>query len=137
MSAAVSRVPSSSLSPSTVLSTAHAQEMKEFHFHTYFFQTNPDSLAAARAFRAKIAALVEQGYFKVVLQAWRDGINTTPLGPHVIGSFETWDEIVDHTARAVWLGQSVPMDFKVLRETLDEIPLQYPELGLGYSAKEK
>ncbi|KAF8953801.1 hypothetical protein CPC16_005051 [Podila verticillata] len=155
-----------SLSAAKLLDAAQSQEMKEFHFHTYFFQTNTESLEAAREFRAKIEALVQEGYFHVVPQVWGGGINTIPLGPHVVGSFETWvpiehfsrafgwfaqnrgqfsilvhpltkDEIIDHTDRAVWLGQPVPMDFKVLRERLDKIPLQFPELGMGYSAKEQ
>ncbi|KAF9391759.1 hypothetical protein CPB97_005610 [Podila verticillata] len=157
---------STPLSAAKLLEVAQSQEMKEFHFHTYFFQANPESLEAAREFRAKIEALVQEGYFHVVPQVWGGGINTTPLGPHAVGSFETWvpiehfsrafgwfaqnrgkfsilihpltkDEIIDHTDRAVWLGQPVPLDFKVLRERLDKIPLQYPELGMGYSAKEQ
>ena len=89
-------------------------------------------------------------------------INHQPRGPHPIGSFETWVpkeyfsevmsffmqrrnkmsimihpltryEVVDHTQRVMWLGPSLPLDVSVLTEDIGEAPLQYPELGLGYS----
>jgi len=90
--------------------------------------------------------------------------NTGPKGPHPIGSFETWapkeylaeawsfftlnrngltifihpitqHEVEDHSPRrACWLGKSYTVDLSVLRHQLP-IPVQYIELGLGYSKK--
>ena len=77
--------------------------------------------------------------------------NTGPVGPHLIGSFETccnatglshatsWfmqnrgglnvllhpltrKEILDHTIRAMWLGSSIPLDTSVLSEDLGDEP---------------
>jgi DOPA 4,5-dioxygenase len=90
-------------------------------------------------------------------------VNDVPVGPHPIGSFETWvpkeyfgivtswfmrnrgslqvllhplsrHEIEDHTARAMWLGPSLRLDLTVLTADIGYPPLQYPELKLGYSA---
>jgi len=36
----------------------------------------------------------------------------------------------------MWLGPQYRLDLTVLEEDLDGVPLQYPELGLGYSAYE-
>ena len=38
----------------------------------------------------------------------------------------------DHAIHAFFLGEHYPLDLSVLLE--NEQPLQYPELGLGYSA---
>ena len=35
----------------------------------------------------------------------------------------------------MWLGPPFRLDLRVLKEELSDPPLQYPELGLGYSAK--
>lgn len=40
----------------------------------------------------------------------------------------------DHSERAAWLGQPVPLDLSAMPEFEMELPLQYPELKLGYSA---
>ena len=47
----------------------------------------------------------------------------------------TRHELLDHTERAVWMGDSVPLDLSQLSPLLDHVPLQYLELGLGYSLK--
>ncbi|KAH7479343.1 hypothetical protein PRNP1_008857 [Phytophthora ramorum] len=89
--------------------------------------------------------------------------NLGPVGPHLSGSFETWApaesfaqvlswftlhrgslsilvhpltryEREDHTTHAMWLGTPWVVDLDVLREDLVTPPLQYPELGYGYSA---
>ena len=88
--------------------------------------------------------------------------NTKPIGPHPVGSFETWfpieylpnllsfmmynrgslsilvhplgkTEIRDHTTDAMWLGASFPIDPTPLDANGGDDP-QYPELGLGYSS---
>lgn len=137
-------------------------EIKEFHFHVYYFQTNAASRAHALALRDDILRLRAEGYFHAVpLVTYND----VPRGPHPVGSYEVWcprerfsrvysyfamnrgelsvlihpltrEEVKDHTERAVWLGPSYPLDLTQLREITDSLPLQYPELGLGYSRKE-
>ncbi len=45
-------------------------------------------------------------------------------------------QVEDHSARTMWLGPSFRIDLTVLEEDIGFAPLQYPELGLGYSAKQ-
>jgi len=90
--------------------------------------------------------------------------NTHPIGPHPCGSFETWvpkeyisealsfftlnrsglsilihpltrHELEDHTTRSMFLGPSYRLNLDILDPVMDHTPLEYPELGLGYSAK--
>lgn len=90
-------------------------------------------------------------------------MNLGPVGPHLSGSFETWVPVEsfaqvlswftlhrgslsilvhpltryereDHTTHAMWLGNSWVIDLDPLRDDLGTPPLQYPELGYGYSA---
>ena len=44
-------------------------------------------------------------------------------------------QVRDHSERAAWMGTPVPLDLSKLSVELDELPRQYPDLGLGYSAK--
>lgn len=89
-------------------------------------------------------------------------MNHHAVGPHPSGSFEVWVpeeslakalswitlnrgslsilihpltryERVDHSTHATWIGQPWTIDLLALREDLKTPPLQYPELGLGYS----
>ncbi|KAG0221867.1 hypothetical protein BGW41_006464 [Actinomortierella wolfii] len=135
-------------------------EIKEFHFHVYWFQNNAASLASAVKLRERIQCLVDEGFFRVV--PLKNGINMTPVGPHPIGSYEVWvpredfarayswfvlnrgphsvlihpltrDVVADHSTRAAWLGTPVPLDLSGL-SPLDHITSQYPELKLGYAA---
>uniref|UniRef100_A0A1D1Y892 DOPA 4,5-dioxygenase n=1 Tax=Anthurium amnicola TaxID=1678845 RepID=A0A1D1Y892_9ARAE len=141
-------------------SEEEAEEIKEFHFHVYFFQDNEQNRASALALREKIFELIKKGFFHPVPNA---KYNDAPRGPHSIGSYEVWcpkehfsrvyswfllhrgvhsvlvhpltkQEVLDHSNRAVWMGKPVLLDLTKLSENLDETPLQYPELGLGYSA---
>ncbi|KAF9407049.1 hypothetical protein BGZ94_002844 [Podila epigama] len=142
-----------------------AAEVKEYHFHLYYYQNNAKSRESAIAIRNKLGDLIDQGYVTVVPQNVPGGIFPGPVGPHVIGSFEVWcpiesfarlfswftlnrgkhsvlvhpltrEQLLDHTDRAIWMGQSIPLDFDIFKQdVLDEIPLEYPEYGLGYSAK--
>ncbi|CAG8510761.1 18564_t:CDS:2 [Acaulospora morrowiae] len=139
------------------------EEIKEFHFHVYFFQDNQKNRESALALREKIVELTKKGFFHPVPF---HNINFSPVGPHSIGSYEVWcpkeyfsrtyswfllnrgvhsvlvhpltkEQLIDHTDRAAWMGQSVPLDLKKLPPVLKEVPKQYPELGLGYSAPEE
>ncbi|KAF9919805.1 hypothetical protein FBU30_010517 [Linnemannia zychae] len=148
-------------SSSTDIQSEYDNEIKEFHFHLYWFQNNSASHASAVKLRDRIIELAQQGFFQVV--PLKNGINTAPRGPHPIGSYEVWcaredfarcyswfvlnrgphsilihpltrEELADHSSRAAWLGTPVPLDFSRLSPHLDHVPSQYPELGLGYNA---
>ena len=76
--------------------------IKEYHFHTYWFQDNPESYSAALRIQTELINAVAEGKFLVVLpgitQDIIPGINedrilhiwTEPFGPHPVGNFETW-----------------------------------------------
>ncbi|KAL2917635.1 hypothetical protein HK105_202922 [Polyrhizophydium stewartii] len=138
-------------------------EIKEYHFHVYWFLNDPKTEALAMALRQRILELNDQGYFVAVPLAT---VNRVPRGPHPIGSYEVWvpfehfaraysfftlnrpdpliillhpltrHEVIDHTTRAVYLGGPAALPLKVdeLTDTLSATPAQYPHLGLGYSA---
>jgi len=150
-------------------------EIKEYHFHVYWFQTNQNDFKAAMKLRDLLIEAVKRKEFVVIFNGITNEIipkvnvkaipkiNTHPIGPHPCGSFEVWTpkeyfseamsffmrnrgelsillhplsmhEIEDHSGRAMWLGPSYRLDYTVLAEELQHVPLEYPELGLGYSA---
>ncbi|XP_055327390.1 uncharacterized protein LOC129580756 [Paramacrobiotus metropolitanus] len=144
-------------------SSFDTDEIKEFHFHTYFLHTNKDSTSEAEVFHSKVRAAIESGVFVA-----RCGtINYGPRGPHMIGNFYCWVpvesfqkaynfyllnrgnlivlvhpltklEVKDHTERAVWMGSTpLPLDMVWLKAELMETPFEYPELQLGYSSVPK
>jgi len=43
----------------------------------------------------------------------------------------------DHETRNAWIGPSFPLNLDMLPDHIDFMPLQYPELKLGYSSKNK
>ncbi len=77
-------------------------EIKEWHFHVYFFQENNVSVSAAYYIQSQLLKAVESHQFLVIF----DGITTDivpainessippinmgPRGPHPCGSFEVW-----------------------------------------------
>ena len=77
-------------------------DIKEYHFHTYWFQHRPESYAAALRIQTELINAVAEGRFVVVLPGITEdilpgineeeipSINTEPVGPHPCGSFETW-----------------------------------------------
>ncbi|KAI8927240.1 DOPA-like domain-containing protein [Entophlyctis helioformis] len=114
-------------------------------------------------FRNRILALNESGYFVAVplKTVNREPRGPHPIGSYevwvpaehfarVYGWFVlnrpkelkvllhplTRHELLDHTERAVYLGgpAALPLKLDELGDVLDHVPLQYPELGLGYSA---
>lgn len=154
------------------------KDIKEFHFHVYFFQNNPQSVADAQRLRKSIVDRVSNGDFIAVCDGVNSenlpGFNSTdkvppvnmePRGPHPAGSYEVWVSqeylgkvmshmmlnrgensvmlhsltkhcIEDHTGRLMWMGVPFNIDRTVLLlDDPDCDGLQYPELGLGYSAK--
>lgn len=141
-----------------------AEEIKEYHFHVYFFQSHASANSGWRDYAEKlyhqIKELSKAGFFQVVLGKFF----TEPIGPHPTGSFEVWvpkehfsrtyswftlhrgplsvlihpltrDEFKDHTERAVFMGQSLPLDPALMSQELDKVPLMNPGMGLGYSAQ--
>jgi len=78
-------------------------ELREFHFHVYFFQANEASVADALRLKGELVDAVASGAFVCVC----DGVNSSnlagfasdakvppvnmgPRGPHPVGSYEVW-----------------------------------------------
>lgn len=145
------------------LDKACEEEIKEFHFHIYFNQNNdfPNSgwQDYAEKLYHKIQQLITAEFFQCRLGKFFD----KPAGPHPMPMFEVWcpkesfsrlyswfvvnrgdlsilihplskEEFLDHTDRAVFMGQAVKLDPAIIRKKLEKEPLEHPELGLGYSA---
>ncbi|OQR82052.1 hypothetical protein THRCLA_11177 [Thraustotheca clavata] len=151
---------------------------REWHFHTYFHADDPVELAKVIALRnALVDNLCKTNSFVAVplhhfvgyntpeaqiREKDTHGLNLVPVGPHPIGSFETWapvehfaqvytwfvenrnglsvfvhplteEEVRDHAERGAWMGQSVPLDLSTLETLLPEARSQYPWFNLGYA----
>ncbi|KAI9570778.1 DOPA-like domain-containing protein [Boletus coccyginus] len=148
------------MSPPTDLEQVVNAEIKEWHFHIYFHQDNAEEHHAALELRDAVLRLRRDGAF-VAVPLFR--VNTGPMGPHPVGSYEIWvpstsfapvfsylcqhrgdlsillhpltrEERKDHQMRSAWLGPSYPLDLSRLPVLADHVPLQYPSLKLGYSA---
>ena len=77
-------------------------EIKEWHFHVYWFQHNKEQRAAALRIRNEMIELVRKKKFIVVFNGITNQIlpnvnvsniplfNEEPIGPHPVGSFEVW-----------------------------------------------
>lgn len=130
--------------------SSSSEEIAGYHFHTYYFQENPSDKGDASTFRDRVIAEVSNGHGLQSCVVNR--LNMAPIGPHPIGSFETccnktslpsavsWfmlnrnpahsvllhpltrSEVVDHTTRAFWLGQKIPLDTSKLESNLHETP---------------
>eukprot|EP00008_Paramoeba_atlantica_P007101 CAMPEP_0201489860 /NCGR_PEP_ID=MMETSP0151_2-20130828/23976_1 /ASSEMBLY_ACC=CAM_ASM_000257 /TAXON_ID=200890 /ORGANISM="Paramoeba atlantica, Strain 621/1 / CCAP 1560/9" /LENGTH=232 /DNA_ID=CAMNT_0047875579 /DNA_START=18 /DNA_END=716 /DNA_ORIENTATION=+ len=78
------------------------EEVKEWHFHVYFFQDNNVSVEAALDLRDQLLQRVQNRYFVAVFDGVTDAIlpgvnvsnippiNYGPRGPHPCGSYEVW-----------------------------------------------
>jgi len=113
--------------------------MTHFHSHAYFDHANPACVAEALAYRSLIErTFAEAGRVEV------GALLMSPAGPHPCGSFEvrftresfadyvswlmftrpaaidilvhplTGSQVLDHTARALWLGKPVELDTAML-----------------------
>ncbi|QYS97945.1 4,5-dioxygenase (Only in Amanita muscaria) [Trichoderma simmonsii] len=148
------------LGPQEDLQTVVESRTREWHFHIYFLLQSPTETAAALALRDAVLRLRRDGAFVAVpLQR----VNKEPIGPHPAGSYEIWvpdtsfSEVFfylatnrgnlsilvhpltsqqrrDHETRNAWLGTPWPIYLDGLPRKSDEVPLQYPELRLGWSA---
>nr|CAG8587716.1 70_t:CDS:2 [Entrophospora candida] len=127
------------------------EEIKEYHFHVYFFQENKESCEAAAKLRNKIIELIDKRFFNPVPY---HTVNHGPLvwcpkehfsrvyswfllhrnGLSVMIHPLTINEVKDHTENVTWMGKSIPLDITQLSDKLPEVPAQYPELKMGYSA---
>jgi len=150
------------MSPPTDLEQVVNAEIKEWHFHIYFHQNNAEEHHAALELRDAVLRLRRDGAF-VAVPLFR--VNTAPIGPHPVGSYEIWvpatsfasvfsylcqnrgnlsifvhpltrEERKDHEFRNAWLGPSFALDLSTLPVLSEEIPSQYASLKLGYSAPE-
>eukprot|EP00518_Triparma_eleuthera_P005634 CAMPEP_0182453740 /NCGR_PEP_ID=MMETSP1319-20130603/675_1 /TAXON_ID=172717 /ORGANISM="Bolidomonas pacifica, Strain RCC208" /LENGTH=206 /DNA_ID=CAMNT_0024651695 /DNA_START=171 /DNA_END=791 /DNA_ORIENTATION=- len=80
-----------------------SDEIKEYHFHVYFWPKNPVSVADALRLRDNLVSSVSRGDFVAVCE----GVNSTvlpglaedarvpsidyePMGPHPVGNYEIW-----------------------------------------------
>ncbi|KAJ7162257.1 DOPA-like domain-containing protein [Mycena filopes] len=147
--------------PITDLKTVLETEIKEWHFHIYFHQANAHEHHAAMELRDAVLRLRRDGAF-IAVPLFR--VNTDPIGPHPVGSYEIWapsetfssvfsylcmnrgqlsilvhpltrNEREDHGLRSAWIGPSFPLDLTKLPLRSEKIPLQYPSLKVGYSTK--
>ncbi|KAJ3566352.1 hypothetical protein NP233_g7061 [Leucocoprinus birnbaumii] len=122
--------------------------VREWHFHIYFHQNNTEEHQAALKLRDSVLRLRRDGAF-VAVPLWR--VNTGPIGPHPVGSYEIWcpsetfsavfsymclnrGNLRDHEHRVAWLGQSYALDLTTLPVYSEELPSQYSALRLGYAA---
>ncbi|PSR82774.1 dopa 4,5-dioxygenase [Coniella lustricola] len=152
--------PSSSATiPQTDLKTVVETRNREWHFHIYFLLQSAAEREAALAIRDAVLSLRRDGAFVAVpLQT----VNEYPRGPHPAGSYEIWvpdssfsdvffylatnrgnlsvlihpltaDQRRDHEFRQGWMGTPWPLFLDAL-PSAGPIPLQYPQLGLGWSA---
>ncbi|KAF5386945.1 hypothetical protein D9615_002023 [Tricholomella constricta] len=75
------------MAPPTDLETVLKDEIKEWHFHIYFHQRNAASHHTALNLRDAVLRLRRDGAF-VAVPLFR--VNTEPIGPHPVGSYEIW-----------------------------------------------
>ncbi|KAK8148372.1 hypothetical protein G3M48_010282 [Beauveria asiatica] len=141
--------------PQEDLQTVVQGRTREWHFHIYFLLQSPTEKAAALALRdavlklrrdgKSISGLVQTSAF-VAVPLHR--VNEYPIGPHPAGSYEsertaikavlihplTEQQRRDHESRNGWLGKPWPIYLDGLPRDSDQVPLQYPELRLGWSS---
>lgn len=121
------------------MSDAASREAWRFHSHAYFDHAAPERVAEARAFRDLVRRTFAANPY-VEVRAF----HAAPAGPHPRGSFEvlfareafrdyvpwlmfarpaaidilvhplTRSQVLDHTARALWLGTPLSLDRKML-----------------------
>ena len=108
-------------------------DVREYHAHVYYL---PETRAAAERLRGEL-----EQRFEVRLGRWHDN----PVGPHTRGMYQvlfaaelfarlvpwlmlnrgtadvlihpsTGDDVADHTAHALWLGEKLPLNLDALAE---------------------
>ncbi|KAG9407777.1 hypothetical protein AC1031_021017 [Aphanomyces cochlioides] len=161
---------------------ARTMQLLEWHFHTYFDENDPVEIDKANAIRNALVDILhspDRPFVAVPLHHFfpdsdqvqpRDGpnygLNMKPIGPHPVGSFETWVPIEsfaavfdwfltnrnglnilvhplsnedqrDHSERATWMGEPQKLKLSFLSTWRPNVALQYPHFGLGYSKKQE
>ncbi|KAJ7646547.1 DOPA-like domain-containing protein [Roridomyces roridus] len=145
----------------TDLKTVLESEIKEWHFHIYFHQNNAEEQHAALELRDAVLRLRRDGAF-IAVPSFK--VNTDPVGPHPVGSYEIWvpaetfssvfsylsqnrgtlsilvhpltrDTRMDYEQRAAWLGPAYPLDLSKLPARTEVLPAEYTSLKVGYSCK--
>jgi DOPA 4,5-dioxygenase len=121
------------------MSEMHCYGAWRFHSHAYFDHTRPERIAQARSFMELIRRLFAGNAGLEVC-----AFHAAPAGPHPRGSFEvlfrgeafaaylswlmfarpreidilvhplTRSQVLDHTARALWLGTPLTLDRRML-----------------------
>ncbi|KIP07484.1 hypothetical protein PHLGIDRAFT_89449 [Phlebiopsis gigantea 11061_1 CR5-6] len=148
------------MAPQTDLKEVVESEIKEWHFHIYFHQHNASEHQAALDLRDAVLRLRRDGAF-IAVPLFR--VNTDPVGPHPVGSYEIWcpsesfvsvysylcqnrgdlsilvhpltrEQRKDHEIRNAWIGPSFPLDLGMLPLKSEHVPSQYHSLKLGYSS---
>jgi DOPA 4,5-dioxygenase len=144
------------ITPITISKSSHV--IQGFHFHTYFFQDNRESKADVQEFRKLVFREITTGFMR---NCSMNHLNLKPIGPHPIGSFETCcnisslgpgvsffmknhgkfpillhplteSEVLDHSDRAFWMGQKLPLDFSGLSPELHRIDCPiYQNVSIG------
>ncbi|KAE9395980.1 hypothetical protein BT96DRAFT_125349 [Gymnopus androsaceus JB14] len=125
--------------PSTNLQDVLDSEIKEWHFHIYFMQKNADQHFAALELRDAVLRLRRDGAF-VAVPLFR--VNTEPMGPHPMGSYEIWAPAETFSSVFSYLCMNRgdlsilvhPLTREERRDHEYRLPLQYPSLKLGYSS---
>jgi len=114
-----------------------------YHMHVYFVQSNTLDRLSAMKLRASLELMTKQKLFEVSLGP----VNDVPRGPHPIASYEvhidasqlsrvvgwmmlnhgshsvllhplTSNEVLDHTTRAMWLGEKLALNLSCLSHDL-------------------
>ncbi|OAA60624.1 DOPA-like domain protein [Cordyceps fumosorosea ARSEF 2679] len=156
----MARIKSVTPTPQDDLQTVVQSRTREWHFHIYFLLQSPTEKAAALALRDAVLRLRRDGAFVAVPL---HSVNEYPIGPHPAGSYEIWvpdssfsdvffylacnrgdlsvlihpltkQQRRDHESRNGWLGKPWPIYLDGLPRESEEVPLQYPELRLGWSS---
>ena len=139
-----------------VVANSH-EVIQGFHFHTYFLQKNMDEYRKILKIRDLVHNEITSGVMKDCAMG---SLHRDPVGPHPIGMFLTCcnvtsvgnavsffmkhrttssvllhalttSELKDHTERAFWLGQSMPLDVAGMSNDLHEAEYCPPYTGKG------
>ncbi|KAJ3232805.1 hypothetical protein HDU78_006847 [Chytriomyces hyalinus] len=138
------------------------EEIKEFHFHLYWLSTSRRALNDAETLLDLIEKKNADGYFVAKpLRVNATPVGPHPMSScevwvpiEYFGKFYGWvaqmrpstvslmihplsrHQLLDHTDRVAFMGPSAPLNVETLQPpVMEHSPAQYPELGLGYSAK--
>ncbi|KAF5122436.1 DOPA 4,5-dioxygenase [Metarhizium anisopliae] len=121
--------------PQDDLKTVVETRTREWHFHIYFLLQSPTETAAALALRDAVLRLrrdvwVPDSSFSEVFFYLASNRGNLSILIHPLTS----EQRRDHETRNGWMGTPWPIYLDSLPTESDEVPLQYSELRLGWSA---